>query len=94
MRLIDDGFHICKLIKSKVFEIFCKPKTCNVVCLPNVFYSIIVKSYPLSTNKNSDISKKCWKMGPEEFILFQTKQKMPEMMIKCVTILDSPPPKS
>ena len=45
--LLNDGFHICKLIKSKGFEIFCKPKTCNVVCLPNVFYSFIVKSYPL-----------------------------------------------
>ena len=24
--LLDDGFHICKLMKSKGFEIFCKPK--------------------------------------------------------------------
>ena len=45
--LLNDGFYICKLIKSKGFEIFCKPKTCNVVCLPNVFCSFIVKSYAL-----------------------------------------------
>ena len=45
--LLDDGFYICKLIKSKGFEIFCKPKTYNVVCLPNVFYSFIVKLFPL-----------------------------------------------
>ena len=86
-RLLDDGFHICKLIKSKGFEIFFKPKTCNVVCLLNVFYFFIVKSYPLYEGINLNKWHSCGQYIQPHEIMLKSSMVLLEASITCSTVL-------